>query len=129
MSILGTADPVSDPATLEVDGILWRPSTDAQDMVGVDYKTQHAYQATVNDLVHVLSSRTMYGAETRLEWWCGARHLDFAVHLGPHRTALDAARYVASILAKQPDFFLSEDGVLVLENGVFVVPDADDEYA
>lgn len=80
----------------------------------------------MNDLVHVLHSRTTYGSETRLEWWCGARHLDFAIAIGPHKTALDAARYVASIFAKRPDFFLSEHGVLVLDdNGVFVVPDED----
>lgn len=106
---------VADPASFELDGIEWRPSTDEQDMIGVDYKTRHAYQATVNDLVYVLNSRVLnsqsngHGTQ-RLEWWCGARHLRFAVPLGAHETALDAARHVAAAFAENPRYFLDEDG-------------------
>lgn len=96
----------TDPATFTADGIRWGPSTEPMDMVGVDYRTRHAYQATIDDVVYVLTSRSLN--DERLGWWCGPRHLDVKIWLGAHRSAREVACGVAATLAEDPTYFLTE---------------------
>jgi len=98
----------TDPAGFSLDGIEWGVPTDDWDLVAVDYRSRHAYQTTINNVVYVLRSREIGYAELRLEWWCGARHLDFQLHIGAHDTAHDAARHAAAIFTETPEYFLDE---------------------